>query len=90
MGVMAVKIKIMPSSADEDIEVLKGKVISALEANDGKNPSFETEDIAFGLKALIVTFGWPEDKEFEEFENKLKSIEGVGSSETIDMRKAFG
>ncbi|MBU1252287.1 MAG: elongation factor 1-beta [Nanoarchaeota archaeon] len=87
---MAVKIKIMPSSPDEDLEVLKEKLTNALEVDEGKNPSFETEDIAFGLKALIVTFGWPEDKEFEEFENKLKTIEGVGSSETMDMRRVFG
>ena len=90
MGIMAVKIKVMPSSLDTDLEKIKDLIKKSLDAAQGKNPKFETENIAFGLKALIVTFGWPEDKEFEVFENKLKSIEGLSSVETLDLRRAIG
>ena len=90
MGIMAVKIKVMPSSLDTDLEKIKDLIKKSLDAAQGKNPKFETENIAFGLKALIVTFGWPEDKELEVFENKLKSIEGLSSVETLDLRRAIG
>jgi translation elongation factor EF-1beta len=48
------------------------------------------QPIAFGLKALIVLFGWPEEKEFEEFENSLMKIKGISSIKVIDMRRAIG
>jgi translation elongation factor EF-1beta len=48
------------------------------------------QPVAFGLKALIVLFGWPEEKELEEFENALRRIKGVRSVDVIDIRRAIG
>jgi len=90
MGIMAVTIKIMPESPETDLEKIKETIKKSLEENEGKNAEFEEEPVAFGLKAVIVKFWWPEDKEFEEFENSLKEIEGVSSTETIDLRRAVG
>jgi len=90
MGTMLVTIKMMPSSPEADIEKIKEGVTKLLESNEAQNPKFETQDVAFGLKALVISFGWPEEKEFEEFENKLREVENVGSSETIDLRRAVG
>ena len=56
----------------------------------GKNCNFEEEPIAFGLKAIIALFAWPEEKELESLENELKDIEGVNSIQVIDIRRAFG
>jgi len=90
MGVMAVKIKIMPKSLETDLVKIEEEVRKTIEEYGVKNPQFEVQPIAFGLKALIVLFGWPEEKEFEGFEKDLMKIKGVSSIEVIDMRRAIG
>jgi len=90
MGTVAVKIKVMPYSPETDIKEVEGKVREILKKDESGSPQTEIQPIAFGLKALIVLFGWPEEKELEELEGKLKKIKGVGSVEVIDMRRAIG
>ena len=90
MSIVAVKIKIMPDSPETDMALIEKKVKAVLEKNGVKNPSFEIKPIAFGLKALTVMFGWPEEKELEGLEEKLKKITGVGSVQVIDIRRAIG
>ncbi len=90
MGIMAVKVKIMPKSLETDLVKIEEEVRVVMKTRGVKNPQFEVQPIAFGLKALIVLFGWPEEKEFEEFENSLMTIKDVSSTEVIDMRRAIG
>lgn len=90
MSIAAVKIKIFPTSLETDIEKLKGTVKSIVEERGGKNCNFEEEPIAFGLKALIAFFAWPEELELESLETSLNEIEDVSSVQVIDMRRAFG
>lgn len=90
MGIAAVKIKIMPTSPDADLEKIKEDANALIEDMGGKNCKFEEEPIAFGLKAIIAFFAWPEEKELEELENLLKEIEEVNSIQVIDMRRALG
>jgi elongation factor 1-beta len=89
-GVVAIIVKVMPESPEVDIEKLKVKCREALESEGGQNVSFEVEDVAFGLKALMVKFAWDEEKEGEVYEKKLGEIEGVSSVDTVDYRRAFG
>ena len=90
MSIVAVKIKVMPESPDTDLKEVEENVGNLLEENGVKNPHFTVEPIAFGLKALIVMFGWPEDSEIENLENKLRNIDSVSSIEILDMRRAIG
>jgi len=90
MAVMAVKIKIMPKSLETDLVKVEEEVKKIMKTRGVKNPKFEVQPIAFGLKALIVLFGWPEEKEFEGFENSLMKIKDVSSIKIIDMRRAIG
>lgn len=90
MGITAIKIKIMPKSIETNLVQMEEEVKNRMEKNNVNNPQIEIQPIAFGLKALIVLFGWPEEKEFEEFEKDLKQIPGVNSIEILDMRRAFG
>ena len=90
MSIVAVKIKIMPESPETDIIKTEKNVKAVLEKDGVKNPKFEVHPIAFGLKALIAMFGWPEEKELEGLEEKLKKITGVGSVQVIDIRRAIG
>ena len=90
MSIVAVKIKIMPDSPETDMALIEKNVKVVLEKNGVKNPVFEIQPIAFGLNALIAMFGWPEEKELEELEEKLKKIAGVSSVHVIDIRRAIG
>ena len=90
MGFTIVKIRIMPASPEVDIEVLKSHAVNLLEKNQVKHSNFVVENVAFGLKALVLTFEWPEEKELNSFEEELRNSELISSAEVIDMRRAFG
>lgn len=87
MGIAGIKIKIMPSSPEADLEILKTKIKEIIEAEGGRSRSYNEEPVAFGLKAIIAFFEWPEEKELEPLEDKLKAIDNVNSITVIDMRK---
>lgn len=86
-GIMGVKIKIMPASPDVNLEQIKSKAMKIVEEGKGHNREYTIEPIAFGLKALIAFFEWPEEKSLEELEEKIQKIEDVNSIQIIDMRK---
>ena len=90
MGTALIKIKLMPTSPDVDLEAIKEKAKSVVESNKGSKINFEEEPIAFGLKAVIIGFALDEADELEPIENALREIENVTSAEVIDMRRAFG
>jgi len=91
MGIALIKIKLMPSSPDVNLEKIKEKAKKIVENNKGARVSFEEQPIAFGLKAVIVGFEQNEDNgELEPIENALREIEDVNSVEVVDMRRAFG
>jgi len=54
------------------------------------NISFEIREVAFGLKAVMIKFAWPEEKDTSIFEDKLAAIGDVSSAVTDDYRRAFG
>ena len=89
MGIIAVKIKIMPTSVDTNLKKIEEKAKEIVMSLGGKNPSFTQEPIAFGLKAIIALFAWPEDKELEKLETVLGKIKDVNSIHVVDMRRAF-
>jgi len=90
MGTVLIKIKLMPSSPEVNLEEIKEKAKTIVETEEGKKVRFEEEPIAFGLKALITFFALDESKDVEPIENKLKEIENINSAEIIDVRRAFG
>jgi elongation factor 1-beta len=89
MGTALLKIKVMPEQG-VDVEELKKKIEEAIAKINGKVNSFEEEEVAFGLKALIATIVWPEEQETSQAEDTLKGIEGVSSLDVVDYRRAFG
>lgn len=79
----------MPSSPDIDLEELKKKIKNKLGEKKGEIQSIQEDNVAFGLKALIVTMSWPEEKGTDKAEQLCK-VEGVNSVQTIDFRRAVG
>lgn len=89
-GMSAVQYKIMPESPNTDLEILKQEANKAIEELGGVPSNAEEQPIAFGLKALILSFAFPEESEVDEVGNKIEEIGGVSSCEMIDYRRAIG
>jgi len=90
MGTALLKIKIMPTSPEVNLEEIKEKAKLVVEEGKGKNTRFEEEPIAFGLKAVMVFFDIDESQEIDPIEEGLRKIENVNSVQVVDMRRAFG
>ncbi|PIU75891.1 elongation factor 1-beta [Candidatus Pacearchaeota archaeon CG06_land_8_20_14_3_00_35_12] len=90
MALMAVKIKIMPESPESDLKKIEEDAKQVLEKTGAKIHSIEIEPIAFGLKAVIIIFGWPEEKGLDLLEDELSAVEQVSSTEVLEMRRALG
>lgn len=89
-GQVAIIMRIMPSSPQDDLEEMKKNVIEKLSAEGAQNISFEEHPVAFGLKALMLKMAWPEEKGTEMVEEIVQKIENVSSTKIEDYRRAFG
>lgn len=81
----------MPEDVNVDLINLKVELKKVIEHYKGHFTKDSQEDIAFGLKALLIDF-WIEDSETDsdEVEDNLRNVEGVGSLEILDIRRALG
>ena len=88
MGAILVVYKVFPEDIVEDFEPLKEKVKAILPAASAVE-GWGTEDVAFGLKALLVQIRFPEDQHgiVEEFEQALAKIPGVSQAEAFNIRR---
>lgn len=76
MGKVAMNIKVMPESAETDIEKISEEIKNKLEVKDLK-----IEPIAFGLKAIKILVLVEDNEGSEKVENTIRDIEGVGEVE---------
>ena len=82
----------MPSSPQTDLarieQEAKAKIADFSQNDEMKS---EQEPIAFGLKALKITFAMDENKgSTDTLEEDINGIEGVNSVEVVDVRRAVG
>jgi len=87
VGINGAKYKLMPKSSSVDLEIIKEAAKKIVEKFGGTNKEYSEEPIAFGLKAVIVFFFYPDDKDTEQLEEEFTKIENVQSAQLIDMRK---
>jgi elongation factor 1-beta len=87
MGEVAVQLKIMPNSPDVDLKGLSDQITSQV-ADYGRMYSCEVQPIAFGLKALIITF-IVEDEEggTEAVEDSISQIGEVESVQAVAVTR---
>jgi elongation factor 1-beta len=90
MGTALLKIKIMPTSPDVELDDIENKAKQVIEENEGRGTKTEREDVAFGIVAVIVTFAIDESLETDPFLDNIRKIDNVSSAETIDFRRALG
>ena len=80
----------MPEALDTNLNPIKEQGKISIEKEKGVLVRYEEQPIAFGLKALIATLAWPEEKDTELVEQIFKKIKGVSSVDIIDYRRAIG
>ena len=90
MAVVAVTLKIMPTSPQVDMAELRKNVEAKVKEIGGMLHEVKEEPIAFGLVALIVLLGWKEDKDPDVIETELAKVKDVNSVQVTDVRRAFG
>ncbi len=88
MGAILVVYKVFPEDIVQDFEPLKVKVKAILPVSSSIE-GWGEEEVAFGLKALLVQVRFPEDKQglVEEFETALAKIPGVSQAEAFNIRR---
>ena len=92
MAKAIVTLKIMPKSPDTDLEKISEEALEKIKGFAGEGDTKkEIEPVAFGLKALKITFVMDEQKgSTEPLEKEIQAIEDVSSVEVIDVRRAIG
>lgn len=85
-----VLVKVMPTSPDVDLSKIKDLARKGLEAEGARSLTLEEKPIAFGLKAVMVNFAFPEEKGSDIVEEILSKIPEVSSITIEDYRRAFG
>ena len=89
MGTAIIKIKLMPASPETNLREIE-KAAEKIINKEGTVNHIIQEPIAFGLKAVIITFALNESKELDPIEEALGKIKNVNSTQIIDMRRAVG
>lgn len=91
MATAGIQFKVMPTGVDTDLEQLKSDIQKKIESFEtGVFNGIEEQPVAFGLKALLVTFALSEDEEVDLVQNAVGEIESVSSVELADYRRAIG
>lgn len=90
MGFTAVQMKIMPNSPSANLQTIEKKAEEIINSMHKTQVKVEEEPIAFGLKAIILSFAWNDEIDIEKLEAKFQEIDEVSSVEVLDIRKAFG
>lgn len=90
MAIAAIITKIMPNSPEEDLKAIEAKAKESMTKLGAQNISFTEQEVAFGLKAIMMKMAWPEEKDTSLVEDGLAAIEGVSSVKIEDYRRAFG
>ncbi len=92
MANAVVTVKIMPDQVEADLDALRDQAIERIASFAGKGETrSEVEPVAFGLKALKITFVMDENLGSpDSLEKEIEALDGVMSCETVDVRRAIG
>jgi elongation factor 1-beta len=88
MGAILVVYKVFPEDIVQNFDPLKEKVKAILPTSSSIE-GWGEEEVAFGLKALLVQVRFPEDQSgvVDEFETALAKIPGVSQAEAFNIRR---
>ncbi|MDD5178348.1 MAG: elongation factor 1-beta [Candidatus Nanoarchaeia archaeon] len=91
MAEVIVKLKCVLADPDVDLDEAREKIEKNIKKLKFKILGIETEDVAFGIKAIIVRFAMDEKiGNYDSLEEDLKDLDEVSSVETLQVSRAFG
>ena len=92
MASVVVTLRIMPQNPNTDLSKVEAQIKNEIvDFCASKEFKTQIEPIAFGLKALNITFVMDEGiGSTEKVEQKISQIDGVESVEVTDVRRAIG
>ena len=89
MANIIIKLKVMPSSPEVNLEELVKFCKEKIEAAKAFLHKATAEPVAFGLKALFFVFMGPEKElKVDDIEAAIKENPNVVSTEVVDIRRA--
>lgn len=85
MGRVFLKLRVMPSDVDVNLESIKNKIAN-IKMENVEIKDFAIKPIAFGLKALMILAVMPDAEGISDrFIEEITRIEGVESVDIEDM-----
>ncbi|MFC1647979.1 elongation factor 1-beta [Nanoarchaeota archaeon] len=90
MSMMYLTMRIMPDSPEASLADIEENVKREIAGYGGNVAKTEQIPIAFGLKAISITFTLDESKSTDELEEALSNVSNVQSVTVTDMRRAIG
>lgn len=86
MGEVVAVYKIMPENPETDLDAIRSE-IEALVPDEATVEGTDTEAVAFGLEALMVTIKMPdsEDMSPDEMESSFEKVKAVESVSLDDV-----
>lgn len=91
MAQVIITLRIMPSDVEVDLSILEKHALKEIEKFGGKIGKITQEPIAFGLKALMISFFSDESKSnLDPLEEAVRKIKNVESVDTVEVRRALG
>ena len=94
MAMVIVKMRVMPENPEIDLNALEKTLSEKINSFCGKDNAVkgvQVNPVAFGLKALDITFAVDEKRgDTEPLELELAKIEGVNSIEVTSVSRALG
>ena len=88
-----VTFKIMPESPENNVEDFVDTMLEIARKHGAKGEmQTKVEPLAFGLKQLLVyaMFSMDDDKDFDSISAEMAKVEGVGTTEIVNMDLAMG
>ncbi|MDP4012653.1 MAG: elongation factor 1-beta [Candidatus Nanoarchaeia archaeon] len=91
MAIVYVTLKIMPANPEVDLSQLTEEAKLIISEHEGNVMESKEEPVAFGLKAVLITFSRNEDKgTSDDIEEALSGLENVASVSVEDVRRGIG
>jgi len=91
MARVLITLKIMPKNLKVDLSKLEEEVFKKIEEFGGNIGKSNQEDVAFGLKAVIISFFSDETKSnLDPLEESIQKMKNVESVSIIEVRRALG
>ncbi len=89
MGNALIIVRIMPESPGVNLKLIKDNIEKLVLSEGAQGIKLEEQEIAFGLKAIVLKMAFPEEKGTEILERELSKIDNVSSVTIEDYRRAL-